>query len=108
MGSFGSVCIVAAFAHTPSLHSLYLFAACLVLHAYLFVFDISLAFHNATAAAPPSHPPARQITQVYGFYDECLRKYGNAEVWKAFTVILFFPLTTCVGVSPTLLRAKTR
>mmetsp|Transcript_37018 Transcript_37018/g.109118 ORF Transcript_37018/g.109118 Transcript_37018/m.109118 type:complete len:313 (+) Transcript_37018:170-1108(+) len=55
---------------------------------------------------------SRQITQVYGFYDECLRKYGSADVWKAFTDLFdFLPLTGLVenkifclhgGLSPTL------
>ncbi|KAL5080184.1 hypothetical protein RYX36_008605 [Vicia faba] len=39
----------------------------------------------------------RQITQVYGFYDEFLRKYGSANVWKIFTDLFdFFPLTALV------------
>lgn len=55
---------------------------------------------------------SRQITQVYGFYDECLRKYGSANVWKLFTDLFdFFPITALVenkifclhgGLSPTI------
>ena len=47
---------------------------------------------------------SRQITQVYGFYDECLRKYGNANVWKYFTDLFdYLPLTALVdgqGILP--------
>ena len=40
---------------------------------------------------------SRQITQVYGFYDECLRKYGNANVWKHFTDTFdYLPMTAVV------------
>lgn len=40
---------------------------------------------------------SRQITQVYGFYDECMRKYGHAGIWKAFTDLFdFMPLSACI------------
>ena len=40
---------------------------------------------------------SRAITQVYGFYDECFQKYGNANVWKYLTDIFdFLPLVAIV------------
>ena len=40
---------------------------------------------------------ARAVTQQYGFYDECQRKYGNINVWKYFTELFdYLPLTATV------------
>lgn len=39
----------------------------------------------------------RQITQVYGFYDECSKKYANTNVWKYFTDLFdYLPLTALI------------
>lgn len=41
---------------------------------------------------------SRQITQVYGFYDECLRKYGSTLVWKWFTDLFdSMPVTALIN-----------
>ena len=40
---------------------------------------------------------SRTITQQYGFYDECIRKYENTNTWKMFTDLFdYLPLTAVV------------
>jgi len=45
---------------------------------------------------------SRQITQVYGFYDECLKKYGTTNVWK-YCVDVFDVLCLCAVVEDNVL-----
>jgi serine/threonine-protein phosphatase 4 catalytic subunit len=40
---------------------------------------------------------ARQTTQAYGFYDECIRKFGSANVWKLCTDLFdLFPIAAVI------------
>jgi serine/threonine-protein phosphatase 2A catalytic subunit len=57
---------------------------------------LKVRFRNRVTILRGNHE-SRQITQVYGFYDECLRKYGNANIWKYFTDLFdYLPLTALV------------
>ncbi|KAI6659015.1 Serine:threonine protein phosphatase 2A [Oopsacas minuta] len=39
----------------------------------------------------------RQISKVYGLYDECVKKYGNGNVWNFFMDLFdHFPLTALI------------
>lgn len=59
-------------------------------------FVVQVRFQERITILRGNHE-SRQITQVYGFYDECLRKYGNANVWKYFTDLFdYLPLTALV------------
>ncbi|TQD80372.1 hypothetical protein C1H46_034061 [Malus baccata] len=58
---------------------------------------LKVRYHQRITILRGNHE-SRQITQVYGFYDECLRKYGNANVWKIFTDLFdYFPLTALIS-----------
>lgn len=57
---------------------------------------LKVRYRNRVTILRGNHE-SRQITQVYGFYDECLRKYGNANIWKYFTDLFdYLPVTALV------------
>ena len=39
----------------------------------------------------------REINKIYGFFDECFKKYGNENIWKLFSDIFqYLPLSATI------------
>jgi len=72
---------------------------------------LKLRYNDRVTITRGNHE-SRELTQVYGFYDECMRKYGNANVWHYFTDLFdYLPVSALIentifclhgGLSPSL------
>ncbi|KAH8367507.1 hypothetical protein KR084_012229, partial [Drosophila pseudotakahashii] len=56
------------------------------LETFLLLLALKVRYPDRIALIRGNHE-SRQITQVYGFYDECMNKFGSSDIWRCCTDI---------------------
>ncbi|KAL0244408.1 hypothetical protein GEMRC1_008492 [Eukaryota sp. GEM-RC1] len=64
---------------------------------FLLLLALKVRFNDRMFLLRGNHE-SRQISQVYGFYDECVRKYGSLNIWQqCIDVFDTLPLAATLG-----------
>jgi serine/threonine-protein phosphatase 4 catalytic subunit len=65
------------------------------IESFLLLLAIKLKYPDRINLIRGNHE-SRQITQAYGFYEECLKKYGSLNVWRYCTDIFDYLILAAV------------
>lgn len=66
------------------------------IETFLYVLLLKIKHRNRITILRGNHEN-REINKLYGFYDECMKKYGSESIWKTFTdVFMYLPLSAVI------------